>query len=184
MVILLVCLSEQKTRATSLRNRSESRQICQGNRLSAHFFLPRLHNKKMLDLENEGHGQGVQNLQWCYSIANIKLCKRHMLHICDRSHRFSYINVSNLWPWKWRSVLWSSTTFLMTPFDAKYQPLKSHSWAFYANLLPFSRCSKLKFLTLKSYVKVMIYNTRNGASRWQMHDFLSVFAFSSLYLLK
>ena len=31
-----------------------------------------MHKKKMFNLENEGHGHGVQQSQWCHSMANIQ----------------------------------------------------------------------------------------------------------------
>ena len=49
------------------------------NLLSLNIFLLQMHNKKMLDLENEGQSDGAQHPQLCHSMANIKISKR--LHI-------------------------------------------------------------------------------------------------------
>ena len=62
-----------------------------------------MHNKKMLDLENEGQGRTVQHLWWCHFMANINLCISHMTYFCDSSFCVRDINISNLWPWKLRS---------------------------------------------------------------------------------
>ena len=73
---------------------------------------------------------------------------------------------------------------LNDPIRCQISTSKKSQLSILRKFVSFSRCSQLKVLTLKSYVKVMIYNTRIGAIRWQMHDFLSVFAFFKTLLDK
>ena len=65
-------------------------------RCLCNFFLWKMHNNKMFDLENEGQGHGVQHSQRCYSMENTKRGKSHMKHFCDSSQRFRDINASYL----------------------------------------------------------------------------------------
>ena len=77
----------------------------------------------------------------------------------------------NGWPWKLRSRSWS-TAFAMFPFDGKHQPLQSHTLEhFFAS---FHRYSHFKICDREIVIKIMTYNIRSGAIRWQTPDFLSV----------
>ena len=69
---------------------------------------------KIFALQKVGQGQGLQFLQYCISVANIKFYKRISMHICAISNRYRYINMSNCSPSKSRSI------FVKTPFGGKY----------------------------------------------------------------
>ena len=63
---------------------------------------------------------------------------------------------------------------------------KSHTWAFFVSSHSFPDIHFAKFVTIKIYVKVMMYNILSGAIQTQISDFIydgkSNFAFSSGYL--
>ena len=58
-------------------------------------------------------------MQWCHLVININVYKSHNAHFCASSHRFSHINVANVWSWKFRSSS-QSTMITVVTFDGKY----------------------------------------------------------------
>ena len=58
---------------------------------------------KMFDLQKVGHGQGVQFLQCCPSMAKINIYKSHPWHFSTSSHCFKDIKIKNYLTSKSRS---------------------------------------------------------------------------------
>ena len=74
--ITIVRILLEKTRATM-----RVKGICLGQQLSLH-----IHNKKMVDLESEGQGDGARHPQWWQPMANIKIYKRHYNFFASSRH--------------------------------------------------------------------------------------------------
>ena len=64
----------------------------------AQFVYTKFVPKKMIDLENEDQGHGVEYSQWCQSMANINLVKSPISHFCESSHYFRNINILHFPP--------------------------------------------------------------------------------------
>ena len=62
------------TRLTGPQNLANMRRT---STVIAQQYLLQMHNNKMAELKNECYSDGAQDLQWCNSMANIKICKRH-----------------------------------------------------------------------------------------------------------
>ena len=93
------------------------------------IFTPALAVSEILtfticNLQKVGCGHRVQFSQWCLSMSNINIYKSRLTQFCASCYRFTYINVSNVWPSKSRSRL-PNTIFAMTPFDWKCQNKKN-----------------------------------------------------------
>ena len=75
--------------------------------------------------------------------------------------------------WKFRSKL-RSKIFAMVTFDDEHRSLqKVYIWVFLQlSLFPDISISNFMNLKMQVMVKVTMYNIRNGAFRWQVHDFL------------
>ena len=48
-----------------------------------------MRNKKIDNLENQGQGHGIRYLQWCHSMANIKIFQIHLTHFFALAHTSS-----------------------------------------------------------------------------------------------